>query len=129
MKQHRNTRGKISEKFLGLGTADRALLEQRARDIAEINGRPSDQYNEHDLEQASRELWGVKNVPSAGEEEDETVSTTRLGIPGTAGHRAETRPATDEQTVAEDLVQEGVDEATHEQMLEGSRESLERSKK
>jgi hypothetical protein len=39
-----------------------------------------------------------------------------------------TKSATDEQTLAEDLVTEGVEEAAHEHMVEGNRQSRRRDK-
>ena len=47
-------------------------------------------------------------------------------VPGTAGHQAVSVPAHDEQTDSEKLIEEGVAEAEHEQMVEGTRESLRR---
>ena len=40
--------------------------------------------------------------------------------------RGETVPAADEQTFAEELVDEGVEEAEHDQMAEAAREKLPR---
>jgi hypothetical protein len=43
-------------------------------------------------------------------------------------HKAKTVPADDEQTFAETLVEGGVEEAEHEQMVEGTRESVRRDR-
>jgi hypothetical protein len=47
-------------------------------------------------------------------------------IPGDPGSQLPTVPAHDEQTDNEKLVEEGLDDAEHDQMLEGSRESFRR---
>jgi len=48
-----------------------------------------------------------------------------LGEAGDRGEKVPVRPAKDEQTFAEDLVKQGVEEATHHQMLVGNQTSRE----
>jgi hypothetical protein len=95
-----------------LGTVTRAMVTRRAKEIAVINGRNENDFTPDDLDQARLELTGLHDV---GATED-------LGDSVPAG------PARDEQTVAEDLVQQGVEEATHDQMLAGSRYRADRDK-
>lgn len=49
-------------------------------------------------------------------------------VPESTGTQAPTVPAADEQTFAERLVEEGVEDAEHEQMIEATRQSLRRER-
>ena len=120
----RNTRersGRISDHFGGLGTVTRAMVEKRAKEIAIINGHPPDQFTENDWVLAKHELLGVQDVEEIEEEEPVATLTRWDEEPGSAGHHVENELASDEQTLAERLVEEGVEEANHDQMLKGSR--------
>ena len=93
------------------------MVQERAREIAKINGRRDHQVLDSDLEEARRELTGeeiLEATPTAAEnltedERWEEVAESKM-------KRAETVPAPDEQTFAEKLVEEGVGEAEHDQM-------------
>lgn len=113
--------GKISDHFSGLGTVTREMVERRAKELAIINGREPNDFTEDDWVQAKFEMLG--NAEGEDQAEDGPVATlTRWDEePEAAGHHVENVPAPDEQTVAELLVHEGVEEANHEQMLRGSR--------
>src|SRR6266496_4111609 len=90
--------GKISVHGNGLGAPSPADVEKRAREIAMIDERNPDDF---DL----TEEWNV--------------------VAGSKGHRVP-RPGTEEEeTVGEHLVIDGLEEATHDQMLEARREELE----
>jgi hypothetical protein len=121
MKRVNASHGRIEEHGEGFGTADDELVGARAREIAITNGRLSADVNESDLEQARQELSQAQDDPTSTVEKEEF--TSRDGPVGSPGRAAKTELATDEQTIAEDLVEEGVREATHEQMLEGNRQS------
>jgi hypothetical protein len=119
MKNARGESGRISDHFRGLGTVTREMVERRAKEIAIINGRSSKDFTENDWLQAKHELMG-DNVEI--EEEEPVAALTRWDEePGTSGHHVENAAPPDEQTVAEHLVEEGVEEANHDQMLKGSR--------
>ena len=121
MKATQNTKGRISGGFNGVGTVTPGMVEQRAREIALINGRPADEFNEADLDEAQAELTGDTALTDQREEES-TPGVARLGdiVAGSAGHKNPPKRPSDEQRVAEQLVQEGVDEAEHHSMLAGS---------
>lgn len=124
----------------GLGTVTPEMVEQRAREIAETNGRLPQDFNQSDLEQAKAELLGEleetvdeddteEESPVEASEEDAGANLTdRDEIPDESGHRVTTEQAGDEQTFAERLVEEGKDEADHEQMIEGNRLSRKRDR-
>jgi len=118
--------GRISGHFSGLGTVTREMVEQRARELGRINGHGH--FTEADWLEAKRELLGTdhQDEPAEG---DSVAGLTRWDEePGTSGHHIPNSVTPDEQTFAEQLVEEGVNEAEHEQMLEGSRPEREDEK-
>jgi hypothetical protein len=121
MKATETIKGRISGRFNGLGTVTPEMVEQRAREIALINGRAAEEFNEADLEEARAELTGEAAIEEQREEEPGPGAGTLRDLnPGTAGHKNAPKLPSDEQRVAEQLVQEGVDEAEHHSMLAGS---------
>ena len=124
MKKDQIEEGRISEHSKGLGTVTQEMVRARAREIALINGRSPEHLSPADFSQAKQELTGQNYVEPA--EEQLPTSERWDPVPGTPGHQAISVPAHDEQTDAEKLVEEGVSEAEHEQMVEGTRESLRR---
>jgi hypothetical protein len=125
-KRHQNSEGKVEQHARGLGTVTPEMVTERARELAIINRRPDDKPTPEDWQEAKREL----TVGGAGHDalEDLPVSKRWDPVPGTPPRRADTIPADDEQTVAEKLVEDGVEEAEHEQMVEGTRESVKRDR-
>jgi hypothetical protein len=122
MKMMRKSHGKISDHFKGLGTVTRDTVVERAREIALINGRGPNHYNQDDFSEAKRELTGTE-PDAGGEAEEETIAglVTWDEPPGAAGHPVEKEEPEDEQTCAAQLAEEGLEEAEHEQMVEGAK--------
>lgn len=122
MKATQTVKGRISGRSgNGLGTVTPEMVEQRAREIALINGRPAPDFSESDLDEARAEMTGDFATEEQREEEPGMAAATlRDSVPGTSGHKIAPKLPSDEQRVAEQLVQEGVDEAEHHQMLAGS---------
>jgi hypothetical protein len=112
------TPGRISDHFKGLGTVTREMVTKRAQEIAVINGH--EHFTDLDWDQAKREMIGAENFNDADEEAVATL-TRWDEEPGTRGHHVPNVQPFDEQTLAEHLVEEGVNEAEHDQMVEGSR--------
>jgi len=119
--------GKISLHGNGMGVPSPEDIEKRAREIALIDERTPDDFTDADWAQARRELLGEVATPPP--EEDE--KTLRLEedwevTPDDRGHRVP-RPGIeeDEETVGGHLVTDGVEEASHDQMVEARREELE----
>jgi hypothetical protein len=123
-------RGKILSHGEGVGTTDEQMVQERAREIAITNGRQAHEVNKADLEQAREELMGVQNAPvnepDADEDESAHVLIPRGDPLGSEGEAAPTKRATDEQSFPEQLAYEGVEEAAHDRMVEGNKESLRR---
>jgi hypothetical protein len=125
--RHQSSEGKISEHARGLGTVTPEMVSQRAHEIALINRRAGDKPTPDDWLEAKRELTDAGH-PSHDPLEDIPVSKRWDPVPGSTPRQAKNIPADDEQTVAETLVESGVEEAEHEQMVEGTRESVKRDR-
>jgi len=126
MKKDQIKEGRISNHSRGLGTVTQEMVLARAREIALINGRSPHHLSPADVAEAKRELTGEEYQEPA--EERLPTSERWDPEPGSIPHEAIVTPAHDEQTDAERLVEEGISEAEHEQMVEGTRESLRREK-
>lgn len=111
----------------GLGTVTREMVIKRARELAVINGRSAKQMLQSDFDQAKRELTGRGEVVEEPEApRRRSHAELRETIRGTHGRQARTVAAHDEQTDAEKLVNQGIADAEHDQMIEGTRESMRR---
>ena len=111
-----------------LTTVTDGMVIKRAKEIAVINGRNGNEFTPDEYDQARRELVGFPNTDASELEAQAPDTGEWLGEAGDRGQKAPVRPAKDEQTFAEDLVKEGVEEATHHTMLAGSEESARRDK-
>jgi hypothetical protein len=116
--------GKFTVGAKPLTTVTDKMIIQRAKEIAVINGRSGNEFTPDEYDQARRELVGFPNAEPAQSEVPDTGEW--LGEAGDRGQKAPVRPAKDEQTFGEDLVKEGVEEATHHSMLAHSEESARR---
>jgi hypothetical protein len=119
--------GKISVHGNGVGAPSPEDIERRAREIAMIDEREAEDFTDADWEQARRELHGAAHpVPQEETKENvELVSEWQVTASDT-GHRAP-RPGTeeDDESLGEQLVEDGIEEAAHDQMLEARKEELE----
>jgi shikimate 5-dehydrogenase len=114
------SRGIISDHFRGVGTVTRDMVRQRAREIAIINGRPPNHCSRQDFLEAQRELTGA--IPGLDDEEGLLINTTPWGEePVSAGHPVDKEEAADEQTVGEELIEQGINEAEHDQMVQAAK--------
>ncbi len=121
MKATQTIKGRISGRFNGLGTVTPRMVEQRAREIALINGRPAEGFTQADLEAAQAELTGESALMEQREEDSAPMAASlRDLVPASKGHKVAPKLPSDDQRIAEQLVQEGVDEAEHHSMLAGS---------
>jgi hypothetical protein len=125
MREEQGEEGKIIIHSKGLGTVTLGMVRARARELALINGRPTEPLSSLDLEEAKRELLGEPTPPPEGFREDALPESERWDpVSGSEGHQAGTVPAHDEQTDSEKFVEQGMDEAEHDQMVSGTKESL-----
>jgi hypothetical protein len=107
----------------GIGTVTPQMVEQRARELAQSDGRT--QPNDLDRTQAREELTG----PASGSEKPPTTEEPgrdwQMPLVST-GEKAPTVRPEDERNVPEELIKEGIEEADHDQRLSSS-ETRERS--
>jgi hypothetical protein len=118
--------GKIDLHGNGLGVPSPELVKKRAREIAMIDERNPDEFTEADWNQAKKELLGSE--PEAAPEVTEEVGgelSERDDIAGASGRRAPKNGFDEEETLGEELVSDGINEAAHDQMLEARREEIE----
>jgi hypothetical protein len=118
---------KINVHGNGFGAATPEQIEKRAREIAMIDERNPEEFTDEDWNEARRELLG--NATPNPPEEDENTSRMEEEwevTPDDHGRRVP-RPGVseNEETVGEHLVTDGVEEATHDQMLEARKEEIE----
>jgi hypothetical protein len=119
--------GKILNHGHAVGVADDVALRERARELAVIAGRPAKEILDSDLEQARREMNGEEGlVPEATPAENLSEEDRWNPVADSSGHKVPNMPASDEQTAAESLVEEGIEEAEQDQMVRATRESLKR---
>jgi hypothetical protein len=123
MKASRPLQGKILSHDGGIGAPSPDLIQQRADEIAYINGRTH--HNEADWRQAKIELHGHAHADFWNDEDGTMVESAADFHVGSKGHRAERVLPEDADNIVEELIVEGMDEAEHEQMLEAARESEE----
>jgi hypothetical protein len=126
-------KGVITENSIGIGTVTRKMVRERARELALIEGRVPPQVLQVDYEQAKRELTGGADLdPQEAVSESAPESESWDAMPGSTGHKAPESPGEDEddegRSEGEQLVEQGVAEAEHNQMLQAARESAKQDK-
>jgi hypothetical protein len=112
MDEAQRNEGKILRGTEGLGTATPQMIEERAREIARSDGRA--QPNDLDRTRAREELIGA----TADSEKPATKKEPGRdwGMPlVSSGEKAPTVRPEDEQNIPEKLIQEGINEADHDQ--------------
>jgi hypothetical protein len=106
--------GKITESLV---TEER--IEQRARELALIAGREPNRVTTSDRIQAKKELLGDDSADAAVDESD--IVGRGMGSPPTSRGRQTTNNLPHDDETTERTVQEGLDEAEHDEMLEASK--------
>lgn len=117
MKNNSNSTGKIIKHGNGLGLSDDRDVEQRADEVARIEGHRV--TSDDDRRTAENELNGGSIPPGIEDDEDGVGSLSRdPSEPASApGRQIPNQEPDDEQFAAERLVSEGVTEAEYDQML------------
>ncbi len=118
--------GRIEIHGNGVGAPNTEQVEQRAKEIAMIDQRDPENFTDADWDQAKKELLGAAG-PEAPEETRENAGLEDEWdvVANDSGHRVPRTGIEGEEPVGEQLVSGGVEEATHDQMLEARREELE----
>ena len=113
--------GAVTENSAGIGTVNRAMVRERAIELAVINGRTAQEVSKDDWEQAKRELTGKSDEdPKQLLLEDADESERWDPLPGSTGKKEETNASEDEDEEGESdqtrLTEEGMADAEHHQM-------------
>jgi hypothetical protein len=106
-----HVRGKITETLI-----TRERVAQRARELAAIAGRKSTQVTPADWAKALRELQGGSHPPARPNDEP-GIAASGFGAPPTSTGRRKPRHGPDDGQLSEDLVEEGLSNAEHDQMV------------
>jgi hypothetical protein len=123
-------KGIIAEKLAGIGAVTRDMVHQRARELAMISGRAPHDVSQADYEQAKRELTGESDMDRQEEILEALPESERWDpVPGSAGRMDPEPPSEDEddegRNESAQLVEEGVQEAEHDQMVQAENTALE----
>jgi hypothetical protein len=112
-------KGKFVRGFEGLGTVTREMVEERAQEIARGDGR--EEANDLDRTRAREDLTGsIGSEPRTVGEPAPDWYTPRGG---STGEKAQTVRPEDEANIPQKLVQEGIEEADHDQRSSSGRSS------
>jgi hypothetical protein len=125
MRKNPLNKGIIMENAAGIGTVTSEMVEARARELAAINGHPS-QPSEADYQQAKRELTGEAEIdPQEQSSESVPDSDGWDPVPGSTARQAADSLGEDEdaegRSESAQMFEEGVSEAEHDQMRQASR--------
>ena len=109
-----------------VGTVTRKMVRERAVEITLINGRPAQAVSVVDWEQAKRELTGEPTSdPKDALLEMSSESERWDPVPGSTGHIIPVASVDGEddegRSLGEKLIDEGLAEADHDQMLQAAR--------
>jgi hypothetical protein len=110
----------------GIGTVTRKMVQDRAVELALINGRAAQDVSATDLEQAKRELTGEPAMdPKEALLESVPESERWDPLPGSTGRIVPVASIDGEdddgRSMGEKLVDDGMLEAGHDQMLQAAR--------
>jgi hypothetical protein len=106
--------GKILRGTEGVGTVTPQMLEERAREIARTDGRS--QPNDLDRTRAREDLAGPASDSDKLPTTEEPGRDWQMPLVST-GEKAPTVRPEDDENIPEKLIQEGVEEADHDQRL------------
>ena len=131
MKTNPLKEGALTENSAGIGTVTRKMVRERAIELALINGRSAQDVSKSDWEQAKRELTGKSDTdPKEATLESAPESERWDPFPGSTGHKMPVAASEDEDDEGrsdnERLVEEGIAEAEHDQMLQAAKDAEKR---
>jgi hypothetical protein len=119
-------KGILTENASGIGTVTPEMVEARARELAAIAGRVPSQPSQVDYEQAKRELTGEPDTNAQEAALESMPESERWDpVPGSTERHAPDSLGEDEdnegRSESAQLVEEGIKEAEHDQMLQAAR--------
>ena len=115
-------KGMIEKNSTGIGEISTEMVDERARELALIAGRP---VSNEERDQALRELTGGEGMDAKQAMLESLSEDHRWDpVPASTGHQAEESASEDENEDGQDqsaqLFEEGVSEAAHDQMREAA---------
>jgi hypothetical protein len=127
-------KGILTENASGIGTVTPEMVEARARELAVIAGRVPSQPSQVDYEQAKRELTGEPDMDVQEAALESIPESERWDpVPGSTGRHTPDSLGEDEdnegRSESAQLVEEGIKEAEHDQMLEAARATQKRDQR
>jgi hypothetical protein len=116
----------ITKNSLGPGPVTPENLRARAQEVALMAGRKTAHVSQADYEQAWRELTGAPEIDRLEAVLESMPEEMRWNpVPGSEGHQARESPTEEEdedgRSETEQLVEEGVEEAERDQVLQAAR--------
>jgi hypothetical protein len=135
MKKNPVNKGIIAKNFSGIGAVSRDMISKRASELAFLSGRVPPEVTEADYQQAERELSGGSELDRQDEAIDSLPESERWDpVPGSPGVEAPELANEDDeddegQNESAQLVEEGVHEAEHDQMLQAEQAEQDEEKK
>jgi hypothetical protein len=126
MKANPLKEGVLTKNSAGIGTVTRKMVRERAVELALINGHSAQEVSKSDLDQAKRELTGEPETdPKDAALESAPESERWDPLPGSSGQKSPVASSADEDDEGrsdnERLVEEGVEGAEHDQMLQAAK--------
>jgi hypothetical protein len=117
----------------GVGTVTEKMVRERAVELAVIDGRTAQEVSTSDWEQAKRELTNESDQdPKEALLESAPESERWDPLPGSTGRVVPVTSIDDEddegRSVAERLIDEGMLEAEHDQMVQAAKKQKEEDK-
>jgi len=133
MKKNPLNKGILTENATGVGAVTGEMVEARARELALIAGRVPPQPSQVDYEQAKRELTGEPDIDIQEAALELVPESERWDpVPGSTGHQTPDTFGEDEdsegRSESAQLVEEGINEAEHDQMLQAARAAQKRDR-
>jgi hypothetical protein len=127
-------RGLIARNFSGIGPVSQDMINKRAFELAFMSGRIPAHATEAEFEQAERELTGGSEMDTPEKLIDAIPESERWDpFPGSQGRQDPEPPSEDEDSEglneSAQLVEEGVHEAEHDQMLKAEESAQESEKR
>jgi hypothetical protein len=127
-------KGMIARKASGIGAVTRSMIQKRAGELALISGRIPPLVTKADLEQAERELRGGPELDRREQAEEAIPESGRWDpVPGSKGRETPGQENEDEddegRNESAQLIEEGVQEADHDQRLQAEKSARRTQKK
>ena len=126
MKTNPLKEGILTENSAGIGTVTRKMVQERAAELALIDGLSTEGPPKSESEQARRELTGEPDMDPKEEILESAPESERWDpLSGSTGHKVRVAPSADEDEEGrsdnERLVEEGIAGAEHDQMRQASK--------